>query len=116
MPSTRLPHPEERTKGASRRTQNLNAPAANSLRGGGDLVLGLGLEIAGVVPLEQLLRRLAGRAVDHAPALHRRGRPDLLGPANAIFVFVRADDLGPAILPELHQAAIPRPDRHVGDR
>src|ERR1051325_175433 len=111
MLSTNLPHPEERTKGASRRTQNLNAPAANSLRGGGDLVLGLGLEIAGVVPLEQLLRRLAGRAVDHAPALHRRARPDLLGPADDIFVLVRADELGAAVLIELHQPAIPGPDR-----
>ena len=39
---------------------------------GGELVLRLRLEVAGVVALVQLARGLAGDAVDHAPALHRR--------------------------------------------
>src|ERR1051325_9806797 len=99
-----LPSVERRPPTGGRRSDWL-------LRGGGDLVLGLGLEIAGIVPLEQLLRRLAGGAVDHAPALHRRPGPDLLGPADDIFVLVRADELGAAVLIELHQPAIPGPDR-----
>src|SRR5215471_14626047 len=78
-----------------RRTQM--QPAANLLRSGSDFVLRLGFEVAGVVPLEQLLRRIAGGAVDHAAALHRRARVDLIGPAQHVLVFVRADELGAAI-------------------
>jgi succinate dehydrogenase/fumarate reductase flavoprotein subunit len=57
------------------------APRAAALRrrpsrslGGGELVLSLGREVGGVVALVQLARRLARKAVDHAPALHRRSR------------------------------------------
>src|SRR6185437_12395704 len=39
---------------------------------GGQLVLRLRREVAGVVALAQLARRLAGDAVDHAPAPDRR--------------------------------------------
>ncbi len=46
-----------------------------------DLVLRLGLEIAGIVALVQLARRIAPGAVDHAAALHCRAFGDRRGPA-----------------------------------
>src|ERR1700730_19381833 len=47
----------------------------------GDLVLRLGVEVARLVSLAQLARRVAINAVHHPPALHRRSLGDRIGPA-----------------------------------
>src|SRR5437763_1583471 len=64
---------------------------------GGELVLRLRVEVAGVVALVQLLGRIAGGAVDHAPALHGRPRVDLVSPAVDVLVLLRAKELGAAV-------------------
>src|SRR6185312_3380266 len=89
------------------------AGATSHLR---ELVLSLGLEVAGVMTLVQLVRRIAGDAVAHAAALDRGARQDLIGPAQHVFVFVRAQERRRiAVLPALGEAAVPREDRDVGD-
>src|SRR5262249_36412678 len=59
------------------------------LAAGVDLVLRLGLEIAGVVALAQLLFRRPAGAVDHSPALDGRALADFILPARQVFVLVR---------------------------
>ena len=49
-------------------------------------------------------RRAAGRAMDQ------------VGPTLDVLVVLHGQELGRAVLPALHQAAIPRPDRHIRDR
>ena len=55
------------------------------------LVLGLGLEIAGVMALVQLARRLTEDPIDHTSALHGWPFEELVGPVMDVLV----------ILPEL---------------
>src|SRR5947209_7745575 len=56
--------------------------------GGGQLVLRLGVEVAGVVALVQLLGRLAREAIDHAAAPHRRACEEGVGPALDVLVIL----------------------------
>src|SRR4051812_41035972 len=70
---------------------------------GGEFVLSSGLEIARVMALVKLTRRISGRAVDHAPALHRRTFVDHVGPALHVLVFVYGEKFGRAVLPEFHE-------------
>src|SRR5260370_32466779 len=84
---------------------------------GGELVLRLCVEVAGVVTLVQLARRLAGETIDHAPALHGRAPEDGVGPALHMLVILHRKELGGVpIEPALCQTAIPREDSDVGDR
>src|SRR5690348_5369967 len=55
-----------------------------------ELVLRLRLEVGRVVTLVQLVGRIAGYAVDHAAALDRGARQYLVGPAQHVFIFMRA--------------------------
>src|SRR3546814_10028962 len=55
-------------------------------------------------------------AVDHASALDRRARRELVGPALDILVIVDLQELARVIDESLGERAIPGPDRHVGDR
>ena len=57
----------------------------------------------------------AGR-VDDASALDGRAGGDRIGPAQDVLVILRAEKLGRAVAVGPRQAAIPGPDRHVGDR
>src|ERR1700681_3754337 len=61
------------------------------LRRFSDLVLRLRLEIAGVMALMQLARRIALDTVDHAAALHGRTLGELVGPALHVLVFVHSE-------------------------
>src|SRR3954471_4405439 len=79
------------------------------------LVLRLRLEVAGVVALVQLARRLAPGAVDHAAALHRRALRNLVGPAQDVRVLVHLQELARSVQLPLGERAVPGPDRHVGD-
>ena len=83
-----------------------------------DLVLRFGLEIAGIMALVQLFSRRPAGAVDHSPALNGRASADFFRPACQVFIFVRLQErarvvIGGAIQ---HAVAVPRPDRHIGDR
>src|SRR5690348_6229343 len=69
----------------------------------GQLVLGLGIEVAGVVAFVQLLRGFPLQTVDHAAALHCRACIDRVSPANNVLVLVCRQELGPAIRIELDQ-------------
>src|SRR5215831_7704914 len=55
---------------------------------GGELVLRLRVEVAGVVALVQLLGGVARKPVDHAPAPHRRPFQKHVGPALDVLVLV----------------------------
>src|ERR1700751_693605 len=92
------------------------AAAASSLRRLSDLILGPGVEIAGVMALVELARRITGNAVDHAPALDGRAFCNLVGPALHVLVFVHGEEFARAIDQALGERAIPGPGRHVGDR
>src|SRR5829696_9073586 len=82
-------------------------PGASPLRGLADLVLRLRIEIAGLMPLVQLARRIARDAVDHTPALHRRTFCDRVGPALHVPVFVHRQELAGAVDQALGQRAVP---------
>ena len=58
-----------------------------------ELILGLGLKVARVVALPELARELAGRAVHHAAALHRRASRNHLGPALDLLVVLHLQKL-----------------------
>src|SRR6267142_5020740 len=58
-----------------------------------DLVLGFGLEIAGVMALAQLSFRWPAGAVDHSSALDGRALADFFRPARQVFIFVRLQEL-----------------------
>src|SRR5664279_2288529 len=62
-----------------------------------NLVLRLGVEIAGVVAFVQLVRGLARGAVDHATALHRRALGDGVGPALHVLVVLHCQEFAAAI-------------------
>src|SRR5205807_135818 len=76
--------------------------AVRSVRGH-ELVLRLGREIAGVVALAQLARRLAAHAVDHAAALHGWPLEQHVGPALDVLVILHAQELGRAVLPAFRE-------------
>src|SRR5262249_46006081 len=75
-----------------------------------DLVLRFGREIAGVMPL-------AG-GVAHPPALDGRALADFFRPARQVLIFVRLQELARIVVGGAvqHAVAVPRPDRHIGDR
>src|SRR5262249_6126507 len=83
-----------------------------------DLVLCFGREIAGVMPLAQLFFRPPAGAVDHPPALDGRALADFLRPARQVLIFVRLQELARIVVGGAvqHAVAVPRPDRHIGDR
>src|SRR5262245_10779954 len=58
------------------------------------LILRSGLEVAGMMALVQLLRRIADGAVDHAPALHGGPPGDRVGPALNVGVLLNLQELG----------------------
>ena len=83
-----------------------------------NLVLRFGLEIVGIMALVQLFFRRPAGAVDHSPALNGRASADFFRPACQVSIFMRLQErarvvIGGAIQ---HAVAIPRPDRHIGDR
>mmetsp|Transcript_5457 Transcript_5457/g.15163 ORF Transcript_5457/g.15163 Transcript_5457/m.15163 type:complete len:340 (-) Transcript_5457:32-1051(-) len=80
-----------------------------------DLVLRLGLEVAASVPLVQLLRLLAERAVHHPAALDGGALCDQLRPGEHVRVGLHLQELAGVVEPPQHEVAHPRPDRHVGD-
>src|SRR5258708_2389015 len=87
-----------------------------SVRDGRELVLRLRFEVAGIVPLVELIRGIAAQPVDFAAALYRRASADHRRPALQMLIILHLQEFGAAILVVLRQAAIPRPDRDVGDR
>lgn len=69
------------------------------------------------MPLEQLLAEvIAKAAIDDPAALDRRALADLLGPAQQMRIFVRLEEFGRVIDLPGRDAAIPGPDRDIGDR
>ena len=84
----------------------------------GDLVLRFRPEVAGVMALVQLLFRRPAGAVDHAPALDGRALADFFRPAREVFILVRLQELARVVVgcAIQHAVAVPRPDRHIGDR
>src|ERR1700733_7575247 len=64
----------------------------------------------------QLGRRFAEGAVHHSSALHGRSFEQPISPALYIFIVLHAEELGCAIGPALCKAAVPRKNRHIGDR
>src|SRR5690242_8731037 len=82
----------------------------------GELVLGSCREIVSVVALMQLIRRLSIRAVDDPTALDRRSFKQGVGPADDVAVVLYAQELSSAVQPALHQPAVPRKDRNIGNR
>src|ERR1700722_13274845 len=68
------------------------------------------LEIAGVVALAQLARRLALHAVHHPPALHGRALEEGIGPTLHVFVFLNAQEFGGIVGPALCETTVPGED------
>src|SRR5579863_4278951 len=66
----------------------------------GDLVLRLGVEVALLVSLAQLARRVAKDTVHHPPALHRRSLGDRIRPALDVLVVGHLQELAGLV----HQA------------
>ena len=64
----------------------------------------------------QLFLQRAVRLVDHAAALDGGAHVDPLRPAHQVLVAGGVQEFGGVIGAPQHQAAIPGPDRHVGDR
>ena len=64
-----------------------------SRRRAGSLVLGPQVEVAGVMPLVELLGGIAGQLVDDPAALDRRPRVDRLRPAHHMLIFMRREEL-----------------------
>src|SRR3954471_18777134 len=91
------------------------AIAAPRLALGCQLVLRAKLEIARVVALVQLIRRIALQAVDDPSTLHRRALADQVGPALDVLVVLDRQKLARAIQQSLGEAAVPRPYGDVGD-
>jgi hypothetical protein len=83
-----------------------------------DLVLRFGLEITGVMALVQLSFRRPAGAIDHSPALDGRALANFLRPARQVFIFVRLQERARVVVGTAvqHAVAVPRPDRHIGDR
>ena len=73
---------------------------------GRQLVLRLGVEIAGVVTLMQLRRGIALQPVDDAPALHGRAGSDRVGPTLHVLVFMHGQEFAGSIQQALRQTAI----------
>src|SRR5262249_8974065 len=70
------------------------------------------------MPLAQLFFRRPAGAVDHSPALDGRSLADFFRPARQVFIFVRLQELARIVVGGAvqHAVAVPRPDRHIGDR
>ncbi len=81
-----------------------------------NLVLGFGLKITGIMPLAQLSFRRTPGAVDHRPALDRWPFGNLAGPAQHVWIRWGIEKLGRFVHLVQNDAAIPRPDRDVGNR
>src|SRR5450631_883522 len=80
-----------------------------------DLILRLGVEVARLVALAQLTRRIAMDAVHYPPALYRRSLGDRIGPALEVLVIGHLQELAGLVDQALGERAVPGPDRHVGD-
>src|SRR5579871_3108334 len=92
-PCTRAPIS---TTAAASRWRPPDGGALALLRRRRQLVLGLGLEVAGVVPLVQLAGRITPGAVDHQPALHTGALGDLVVPALHVLVVLHREELAGA--------------------
>src|SRR4030081_2755953 len=80
-----------RSPSSERRQRRSPARESCSTRSG-ELVLRLRVEVASVVALVQLARRLAGETVDHAPALHGRPFEEGVGPALDVLVLLHRQE------------------------
>src|SRR5262245_37395320 len=80
-----------------------------------EFVLRLRFEVAGVVPLVELILGIAGQAINLAAPLHRRTLADHRGPTLHVLVVPYLQEFGTAVLVVLRQAAVPWPNRDVGD-
>src|SRR5437870_5747594 len=100
----------------SREPPSVRQLCAGSSLAVADLVLRLGVEVARLVTLVQLGRGVARETIDHAPALHGRTPGDGVGPAVHILVVMHRQEFTRAIEQAFRQAAIPGPDRNIGDR
>src|SRR5690625_1944927 len=126
--------PASGTAGSSGDSSHMAKPNSAATKGGGslfsrnvigralivfcptELILRAGIEIAGIVALVQLLGRIAPGAIDHAPALHSRPLGDLLGPTIHMLVTAGIEEFRGLVGLIAHQRAIPRPNRHIGNR
>ena len=79
------------------------------------LIFRLGVKVAGVMALMQLLIERAVGAVDDASALDGRAVADILRPAQHVFIAPGVEELRRVIDIAQHYVAIPRPDSHIGD-
>src|SRR5690606_12004532 len=75
-----------------------------------------GIEIRSVVALAELAAGIARYTVDLAAAGHRRACKNLVRPSQHGPVFMHRQELAGIVLPALHHAAIPGPDRHIRNR
>src|ERR1700739_4498076 len=83
---------------------------------GGELVLRLGVEIASVVAVVQLARRLTVNAVDHPSPPYCRPLHECVSPTTHVLVVLHAQELGGSVEHAFGQRAIPREDGHISDR
>src|ERR1039458_2631952 len=81
-----------------------------------DLVLRLGVEVARIVALAELLGRITIGAVDHTSAPDSGSRKNGVGPALHVPVVLHAQKFRSAIRPALRESAVPGEYRDVGDR
>ena len=65
-----------------------------SLRGCRELVLRLRFEVAGIVPLVELIRGIAAQPVDLAAPFHRRALADQRRPALQILIILHLQEVG----------------------
>ena len=72
-------------------------------------------EVTGIVTLVQLCFKRAHDTVDHAAALDGWTCFNFVGPTNDVGVFVHLQKLARIVTLAFGQAAIPRPDGHVGN-
>jgi hypothetical protein len=81
-----------------------------------DLVLGSGLEVAGIMAFVQLFFKRPAGAVHHSPALNGRAPANFFRPACQVFIFMRLQECARVVIRGAiqHAVAVPRPDRHIG--
>src|SRR4051812_47127533 len=85
------------------------------LAGRFQLVLRPRIEIAGIMAFAELARRVTHRAIDHAPALYRRTRGDLVGPAHDVLVLMRLQEFRGVVRLSPRNGTVPWVNRHVSD-
>lgn len=82
----------------------------------GQFVLRLRVEVAPIMAFVQLLSKIAYGAVDHPAPLNGGPLGNRLCPADDMNVLLPLQELTRTVLCALRQAAIPGPNRHIGDR